>query len=70
MELPAGKRRLVRYCVDWSEQRHHLGGRLGRGLLDLSLDRGWVRRRDTNRIVAVTESGADAFAEHFGVTAA
>ncbi|HEY2193875.1 MAG TPA: transcriptional regulator, partial [Actinomycetospora sp.] len=58
-----------RYRVDWSEQRHHLGGRLGRGLLDLSLDRGWVRRRDTHRAVVVTDAGADAFAEHFGVTA-
>ena len=25
------RRRLIRYCVDWSEQRHHLSGALGRG---------------------------------------
>ncbi len=67
LELPSGRRPLVRYCVDWSEQRHHLGGRLGRGLLDLFLTRGWVRRRDTDRSVAVTGAGAEALAEYFGV---
>src|SRR6201991_1722680 len=25
VEMPTGKRPLVRYCVDWTEQRHHLG---------------------------------------------
>jgi DNA-binding transcriptional ArsR family regulator len=65
-----GKRPLVRYCVDWSEQRHHLGGRLGRGMLDLFLERSWLRRRDTERSVAVTDEGAEAFARHFGVVTA
>ena len=34
VELPTGRRPLVRYCVDWTEQRHHLSGALGRAVLD------------------------------------
>jgi hypothetical protein len=26
-----GRRPLIRYCVDWTEQRHHLAGALGAG---------------------------------------
>lgn len=29
-EPPPRRRPLLRFCLDWSEQRHHLGGRLGR----------------------------------------
>jgi DNA-binding transcriptional ArsR family regulator len=67
VDLRPGRRRLVRYCVDWSEQRHHLGGRLGRSLLETFLERGWVRRREATRSVAVTDEGAAAFAHHFGI---
>ena len=38
--LPATRRPLVRYCVDWIEQRHHLAGALGRALLDRFCRRG------------------------------
>ena len=44
VEIPP-RRRVVRYCVDWSEQRHHLSGALGRGLLDRLLDLDWIAAR-------------------------
>jgi DNA-binding transcriptional ArsR family regulator len=65
--IPGGRRRLVRYCVDWSEQRHHLGGRLGRALLDHFLHRGWVRRRDVGRALKVTPAGRAALTDRFGI---
>lgn len=65
--LPGGRRPLVRYCVDWSEQRHHLGGRLGRALLDHFLERSWVRRRDVGRGLRVTLAGRSAMSEVFGL---
>jgi DNA-binding transcriptional ArsR family regulator len=37
--------RLVRYCIDWSEQHHHLSGALGRGLLNRFIELGWIRLR-------------------------
>ena len=33
------RRPLLRFCLDWSEQRHHLGGRLGATLLATFADR-------------------------------
>ncbi|HEY2205143.1 MAG TPA: metalloregulator ArsR/SmtB family transcription factor [Pseudonocardia sp.] len=67
VRVPPGRRRLVRYCVDWSEQRHHLAGRLGRALLDHFLARDWVRRRDVGRGLRVTPAGETALADRFGI---
>jgi DNA-binding transcriptional ArsR family regulator len=54
---PAGKRPFVRYCVDWSEQRHHLAGALGARVLDRFEDLRWIERRTATRAVTVTEAG-------------
>ena len=62
------RRRLIRYCVDWSEQRHHLSGALGRGLLDRLIDLGWVRRSGGSRAVRVTEAGQDGLDRTFGLS--
>ena len=64
--LTAG-RPVIRYCVDWSEQRHHLAGTLGRGLRARLVDLDWVRPSPHSRAVAVTETGRDGLAQYFGV---
>ena len=63
--IPDGNRTLIRYCVDWSEQRHHLAGQLGRAILDHFLAASWIRRRAVGRSVRVTEQGRAALAEIF-----
>jgi DNA-binding transcriptional ArsR family regulator len=60
VELPAGDLRL-RYCIDWSEQRHHLSGAVGRALARRAFELGWLRRPDTSRAVLVTEEGREGF---------
>ncbi|OYN98267.1 transcriptional regulator [Enemella evansiae] len=55
VRLRAERRPVLRICVDWTEQRHHLGGGLGRALLDSFLDRDWVRRRAGRRDLEVRE---------------
>jgi DNA-binding transcriptional ArsR family regulator len=71
VKVPSGSRRpLIRYCVDWSEQRHHLAGALGAALLTRLLDLGWVRRSPTSRAVHVTDDGRSGLAEAFGVETA
>jgi DNA-binding transcriptional ArsR family regulator len=63
--IPAG-RGSVLYCVDWTEQRHHLSGPVGRGILFRLLDLDWVRRGSTSRAVHITAAGRDGFTETFG----
>ncbi|MDP9844074.1 ArsR/SmtB family transcription factor [Streptosporangium lutulentum] len=60
-------RRPVRYCVDWSEQRHHLAGALGRGLLGRFTQADWIRRTDTTRAVRLTDIGRQSLHDLFGV---
>jgi DNA-binding transcriptional ArsR family regulator len=67
VRVPGGPRRLVRYCVDWSEQRHHLGGRLGRALLDHFLVESWVSRHKVGRALKVTATGRAALATFFDI---
>jgi DNA-binding transcriptional ArsR family regulator len=59
-------RPICRLCLDWSERRPHLAGRLGAALCRHSLDVGWVRRIDGTRAVAVTPKGTAAMANVFG----
>ncbi len=64
---PPPGRALIRYCVDWSEQRHHLAGGLGRGLLDRVTALGWIQRSATSRAVRVTEAGRRGLPGTFGI---
>jgi DNA-binding transcriptional ArsR family regulator len=63
----AGPRAPIRYCVDWSEQDHHLSGALGAALTARILDLGWVVRLPRTRAVRVTDEGRAGLAEHLGV---
>jgi DNA-binding transcriptional ArsR family regulator len=63
------RRPLCRACLDWSERRHHLAGRLGAALLTLGLDSGWVKGAPEGRVLTITRAGERAFADHFGVAA-
>jgi ribosomal protein S19E (S16A) len=57
----------VRYCIDWTEQRHHLSGGLGRGVLDRFVSAGWVKRASRGRVVIVTDRGRTALDGCFGI---
>ncbi len=65
--VPRSGRPAVRYCIDWSEQRHHLSGAVGRHLLARLVELDWVRRSPTSRAVSVTNRGRDSLASRFGV---
>jgi hypothetical protein len=67
VEMPFRRRPLVRYCVDWSEQRHHLAGALGRAILDRFLAARWVGRVSRGRAVKVTAEGRTTLADWFGI---
>jgi DNA-binding transcriptional ArsR family regulator len=61
-----GPRPLIRYCVDWSELRHHLAGRLGAAVLARLHDLDWVRRTPTHRALTVTAEGLAGLRATFG----
>ncbi|MDQ6807163.1 MAG: transcriptional regulator, partial [Actinomycetota bacterium] len=62
------RRGAIRYCVDWTEQRHHLAGATGRQLLNRLLEMDWVRRAPTHRAVSVTPDGQAGLARHFEIS--
>ncbi|GGE38863.1 transcriptional regulator [Agaricicola taiwanensis] len=50
-------RPLCRTCLDWSERRPHLAGRLGAALLDRLLELRWVVRLPDTRALEITSTG-------------
>jgi len=64
----AGRRPPIRYCVDWSEQNHHLSGALGAAIARRLRELGWIRPLPGSRAVLVTPSGRQGLAQHFGLT--
>jgi DNA-binding transcriptional ArsR family regulator len=60
------RRPLIRYCVDWSEQRHHLAGSLGAALCSRLLELSWIKRAPKGRAVFVTPEGAKRLQESLG----
>ena len=63
-----GQRPLCRTCLDWSERRPHLAGRLGAALLLRTLDLGWIARAGDSRAIRVTRAGEEGFASTFQIS--
>lgn len=57
------RRSLLRFCVDWSEQRHHLSGQLGAAITEALLKRDWLHRRLHQRAVHLTDAGRHGLAQ-------
>jgi DNA-binding transcriptional ArsR family regulator len=54
---PAPGERFAYPCLDWSERRSHLAGRLATSLLDHFLERRWLVRAPQSRALRVTPQG-------------
>ncbi|MFD5574584.1 ArsR/SmtB family transcription factor [Streptomyces cadmiisoli] len=65
----AGRRPLVRACLDWTERRPHLAGVAGAALCRHALDAGWCVRIGSERAVKVTATGERALSELLGIEA-
>ena len=66
--LPGHDRRvLCRPCMDWSERRFHLAGRLGAAICDACMTRGWVLRTAQSRALEITPRGRVAFRNWMGL---
>lgn len=58
---------LCRPCLDWSERRHHIAGKIGAALCACAFEKGWIRRVADTRAVAITPAGERVFRETFGL---
>jgi DNA-binding transcriptional ArsR family regulator len=65
--LRSRPRPLIRYCVDWSEQRHHLAGALGAAIAERMFALGWVERARRGRAVHLSPEGAAGLRATFGL---
>lgn len=55
VEVRAGE--AVRACRDWTEQRSHIAGPVGRALLSALLERGWLEPEAKGRALTLTPAG-------------
>jgi len=63
-----GRRPHCRPCLDWSERRMHLAGRLGALICQHCLDSGWLLRGAGTRALTITPRGAIALRDGLGHT--
>lgn len=64
-----GTRPYCRPCLDWSERKMHLAGRLGAMLCARCLDKGWLTRAAGSRALTIPPEGVKAFRDRLGLDA-
>jgi DNA-binding transcriptional ArsR family regulator len=68
IDRTAGGRRLYcRPCLDWSERRYHVAGRVGAEICRRCLELGWVARMRDSRALRLTPTGRAGLRDAFGV---
>ena len=67
----AGKRKssrpVCRPCLDWSDRRHHIAGKLGAAIFSHYFEKGNVRRRNNTRALEIPPTGQRALRDMFGI---
>lgn len=58
----------ARACLDWTEQRHHVAGQLGKTLLQRLLELDWLQRSPSTRALQLTDDGRAALSRELGIT--
>ena len=58
-----------RPCLDWSERKMHLAGRLGALLCTHCLEKGWLTRAAGSRALTISPEGAQVFRDRLGLEA-
>lgn len=61
-------RPVCRPCLDWSERRPHIAGKLGAAICTYYFEKGFVRRRNGTRALEITPAGTLALREMFGIS--
>jgi DNA-binding transcriptional ArsR family regulator len=61
------RRPTLRYCVDWTEQRHHLSGAVGAEILESFLQQGWLERTPKSRALRILPAGEAGLRDWLGI---
>lgn len=61
------KRPLCRTCLDWSERRSHLAGKLGSWILEDCLAKKWAQRDLDSRCITFSSSGEKQFFKRYEI---
>lgn len=61
------RRRFAYGCIDWSERRPHIGGALGKAILDAALKRKWFLQDLDSRALRLTANGRRQLQTRFGL---
>ncbi len=67
IEPTRNKRPLCRSCLDWSERRNHLSGRLGQWILEDLMNKGWAIKDLNSRAIHFTPKGLASFKHRYGI---
>jgi DNA-binding transcriptional ArsR family regulator len=67
-DVVPGRRPFCRACLDWTERRPHLAGKVGTALAGQFFERGWLERQNGSRALTITPAGRRALQEIFGLT--
>ena len=59
------KRPLCRTCLDWSERRYHIAGRVGTALFQRMLVLKWITRIGDSRALKISPAGEKGFQDIF-----
>jgi DNA-binding transcriptional ArsR family regulator len=63
-----GHRPYCRACLDWTERRPHIAGKLGTAMAKQFLSRKWLERQRDSRALTITPAGRRMFREVFDLT--
>ncbi|MEO0333480.1 MAG: transcriptional regulator, partial [Bacteroidota bacterium] len=67
IDFTKDRRPLTRQCLDWSERRPHLAGRLGAIFLEKMLQDGWFKKVEFSRELIVTSRGSKFLDDHLKI---
>lgn len=64
-DLQGKRRQFAKPCLDWSERKYHLAGSLGAAILEVMIQKDWVRKTKNSRNIIITSMGEKAIKEVF-----
>jgi DNA-binding transcriptional ArsR family regulator len=62
------RRQFACQCLDWTERKYHMSGALGAALTALLLEKKWLIKAKTGRVIHVTNDGIKGFKNVFDLS--